>query len=105
MANKHAGEVALTVEGKSFTLRANHGSMAYAEEILGRSIFDVAGGGVRFVRALLLSMIRGQHDVNDLEAVDVLLDADPLAVTRAVNEATALFFRLYQPKATATANA
>jgi hypothetical protein len=98
MANKQSGEVALTVDGREFVLRATHGTMANAEEILGRSIFDINGGGVRFVRALLLTMVKGQHGVRTLDDVDALLDADPLEVTKAVNEATSLFFLRYQPK-------
>lgn len=103
MANSKAGEVALEVDGKAFLLKATHNSMATAEDMLGRSIFDVNGGGVRFVRALLLSMIAGQHDVHTLDQAGALIDADPLGVTKAVNEATSLFFRLYQPKEAAAA--
>lgn len=94
----HTGEVSLAVNGKTYTLRATHGTMARAEEILGRSIFEINGGGVRFVRALLLTMIHGQHGVNTLDDVDAILDAEPLDATKAVNEATSLFFLRYQPR-------
>lgn len=107
MANKHAGEVALTVDGKTYVLRATHNSMANYEDLTGRSVFDLKGGGVRTVRALLFSMAEGQHGMETLQDAGALIDADPLEVTRAVNEATALFFRQYrqdkQTPATATA--
>lgn len=97
MANKQAGEVAMTVDGREFVLRATHGTMANAEDILGRSIFDINGGGVRFVRALLLTMIKGQHGVLTLDDVDALLDAEPRETTAAVNKAVSLFFLRYLP--------
>lgn len=105
MTNRHAGEVALQVDGKEFVLRATHNSMAYFEELTGKSVFDLSGGGVRYVRALLLSMVKGQHGVSALDDAGAILDGDSLAVTRAVNEATALFFRMYQPREPAAASA
>lgn len=105
MANKQAGEVSLTVSGKTFTLKATHNSMANYEELTGRSVFDLKGGGVRTVRALLFSMAHGQHGMESLQDAGDLIDADPVEVTRAVNEATALFFRQYHRDKPAPATA
>lgn len=98
MTNRHAGEVALQVDGKDYILKATHNSMAYFEELTGKSVFDLGGGGVRYVRALLLSMVKGQHGVSTLEDAGSLLDVDSPAVTKAVNDGVALFFRLYLPE-------
>lgn len=105
MANKQNGEVTLTVAGNQYTLRMTHRAAAIAEDAMGRSIFSVEGGGVRYVAALLYSMIEGQHGVRTVDdALGLLDDGDALEITRAVNEATSLFFLSnYQANGKATA--
>lgn len=106
MANKQNGEVALTVAGRQYTLRMTHRAAAVAEDAMGRSIFSVEGGGVRYVAALLYSMAEGQHGVRSVDDALALLDeGDALEITRAVNEATSLFFQTnYQANGKATAS-
>lgn len=98
MANKHNGEVSLLVGDKAFTLKLTSNKAAEAEQYMnGSSIFEFKGG-LNSVRALLFVMAKGSNDVSTVEDAGDLIDEDPLAVTKAVNEASALFFQKYSPK-------
>lgn len=95
MANKHNGEVSLTVDGKTFTLKLTHNRAANAEPLLGTSIFNVVGKGVSFIRALFYVMAVGQEGIETIDDAGDLLDKDPVAITAAVSEATSFFFQKY----------
>ena len=100
MANKHSGEVALLVGEKAFTLKLTTNKAAESEQYMnGRSVFDFEGG-LNSIRALLFVMVKGQNNVNSIDNAGDLIDEDPLSVTKAVNEATALFFQKYSKKKT-----
>lgn len=98
MANKHNGEVPLVVGDKAFTLKLTHNKAAEAEFYLGTSIFKVVGGGVKFIRALLFVMTHGEHGVETIEDAGDLLEEDPVAITKAVSEASTFFFQKYSKK-------
>lgn len=94
MANPHKGEVEFRVGEKVFNLKLTHNSAAVAEEYMpDRTIFDIQGGGVLYVRALLFAMTKGQHGINTIDDAGDLLDDMPAEVTRAVNRAATLFFQ------------
>lgn len=95
MANKHNGEVALSVGKKAFTLKLTTNKAAVAEQYMsGTSIFDFEGG-LNSIRAILFAMTKGQHGIESIDDAGDLIDEDPLEVTKQVNEATALFFQKY----------
>lgn len=95
MANKHNGEVALDVDGKTFTMRLTTNKATVAESHMGgASIFDFEGG-LTSIRAILFAMTEGQHGIKSIADAGDLIDEDPLEVTKRVNEATALFFQKY----------
>jgi hypothetical protein len=95
MANKHNGEVRLTVDGLAYKLKLTHNKAAEAEPYMGKTIFDIDNGGIAEVRALLFVMAQGQHEVNSIDDAGGLLDEDPVACTRAVNEALSAFILKY----------
>lgn len=94
MANEHAGEVALKIGEKHFTLKLTHNKVAEAEPFMNTSIFDALGGGIGYIRALLYVMTKDQG-IGSIDAAGDLLDVDPSACMDAVNKATSLFFQKY----------
>ena len=100
MANKHNGEVSLVIGSKTYVLKLTHNKAANAEPYLGTSIFNVVGKGVSFIRALLYVMTVGQHGIETIDDAGDLLDDDPVAITRAVSEATSFFFQMYSKETT-----
>lgn len=94
MANKQAGEVALTLGGNEFTLKPTSNTMAIAEEYTGRPVFDLEYMGVRDARGILFPMMRGQHGVRTIEEVGALMDEDLEGAIRAALESIKVFFQM-----------
>lgn len=94
MANKERGEVRLTVDGKSYTLKLGTNEAAEASPYMnGKSIFEVDLQDMACFRALLFVMVKGQNGISTIEDAGNLIDEDPTACAKAVNEAASLFFQ------------
>ncbi len=95
MANKHNGEVRLTVDGLTYKLKLTHNKAAEAGPYMGKSIFDIDNGGIAEVRALLFVMANGQGEISSIDDAGNLLDTAPVDCTVAVNEALTAFIQKY----------
>lgn len=99
MANTHKGEVALPVNGRTYTLRCGNNALAELEDAIGLPIHQLwqrwsdGAVGVREIRAMLWAFAKEREKRFTLEDAGNLLDeAGTESVTAALLKAVKLAF-------------
>ena len=93
MANKHNGEVALDVDGKTFTVKLTASKFATAEALLNTDSLIGKQLGFRSVQALFFLACQGQNGLSSIDEVAEMMDAHMMPITKAVNEAVDFFYQ------------
>lgn len=88
MANRFRGEVSISVEGRSFTLRMDFNAMAEFEDATGRAALDVfqeaEKGTARMstIRAIVFAALTRHHPDATVQDAGDILSEDPGVVQR-----------------------
>lgn len=94
MANKEKGEIEFRVGEKRFVARIGSNEASNATPHMGgKIIFEANLQDVMCLRALLFVAVKGQNGVNTIEDAGNLLDEDPVACFKAIDEALGFFFQ------------
>lgn len=93
MANKHNGEVAVSIGSSSYAVRLTASKFATAEAMLGIDSLIGKQLGFRSVQALFFLACQGQNGLKNIDEVAAMMDTHMAPITKAVNEAVDFFYQ------------